>query len=453
VVTHEGTPPSVETLNQLLTPDGYAFAETPFTPAWRAYLGELLRALLVAGVLIAAFLALGRTGLSGLVDVSTGSSLPMLFVFGVLAGLSSCAALVGGMVLSLARQWLAAYPANASFAQKAEPHLLFNAGRLVSYALFGAALGAVGGLVQISEAVSAILVLIVAAFMLIMGLQMLGIPPFNRVQLALPRFITRRISDERRFQGRVMPFFLGALTFFLPCGFTITAQSLALVSGSAVRGGLIMLFFALGTLPMLLVIGLSSMRLLQTRTIAPLFAKVAGVLVIFFAVWTINARLTVMGLAPVAPVQAKAPVAAVTRAAPTQVAPATPTAVAVAQQLPATPTPLASRATATPVPAPASSGDLPPIVDGKQVVRMTASASAYEPRAFKVRMGVPVRLEVTDVGTSGCTSAMVFPGMFSGRLALTHGQTSVKEFTPQKVGTFKYSCWMGMVTGSIQVVE
>ena len=41
------------------------------------------------------------------------------------------------------------------------------------------------------------------------------------------------------FKGKYMPIIMGALTFFLPCGFTITAQGLALASGNIIQGSLI----------------------------------------------------------------------------------------------------------------------------------------------------------------------------------------------------------------------
>lgn len=450
----ERLPPSVETLNQIFVADGYVFSNQPFPQTRRGDLIELLRAILIGGALITAFLALEGTGLTGAISIDQNSSLAALFIFGILAGLSSCAALVGGMVLSFSRQWLSCCPVGASFFRKAEPHLLFNVGRLVSYAFFGAVLGAVGGLFDFSGKISGALVVAVALLMIVLGLQMLGMPPFTRFRLALPKFITRRISDEQRFQGRVMPFVLGALTFFLPCGFTVTAQGLALLSSNALQGGLIMLAFALGTLPMLLVIGLSSTQLLQARATSSLFTKVAGIVVLFFAVWTIQARLTVLGLAPLQRLRAQVSQAAAVQVIQTQpaqlsVTQTNPTRSPQAQQPQGNPSTSAPTLTAPIGP----SGDLPPLVDGKQVVRMTASATSYEPRTFKIKVGIPVRLEITDVGTSGCTNAMIFPAFFPERIKLTRGQITVKEFIPQKVGVFKYSCWMGMVTGTVQVVE
>jgi sulfite exporter TauE/SafE len=93
-----------------------------------------------------------------------------------------------------------------------------------------------------------------------------------------------------------MPFLMGAFTFFLPCGFTITAQGLALISGNAIQGALIMTLFALGTLPTLLFIGLSSVKFLQKPHLSEKFLKIAGVLVLFFALYNINFQLNVLGV-------------------------------------------------------------------------------------------------------------------------------------------------------------
>jgi len=96
---------------------------------------------------------------------------------------------------------------------------------------------------------------------------------------------------------------------------------------------------------------------------------------------------------------------------------------------------------------------LPPIIDGKQVIRMKASSYGYYPNYFKVKVGVPVRWEIEDVGTSGCTNAIISKGLFPDEITLTPGQISVKEFIPEKPGKYKFSCWMGMVSGIIEVVD
>jgi plastocyanin domain-containing protein len=43
--------------------------------------------------------------------------------------------------------------------------------------------------------------------------------------------------------------------------------------------------------------------------------------------------------------------------------------------------------------------------------------------------------------------------LFDGEIRLTPGRTSRREFTVDKPGRYKFSCWMGMVTGVMNVVE
>jgi len=235
----------------------------------------------------------------------------------------------------------------------------------------------------------------------------------------MPKFMTRLIANESNFKGRYMPFLMGAFTFFLPCGFTITAQGLALISGSAIQGGLIMLLFALGTLPMLLFIGLSSVKFSQKPHLSNRFLKVAGILVLFFALYNINFQLNVLGISSLSD--------------------------------------LGINSSQSSISAKNNSSQneegLPPIVDGKQILKMDASSSGYSPNYFKVRAGVPVRWEITDTGTSGCTNAVISKNLFDGEIPLTPGQTSIKEFTPAQPGKYKFSCWMGMISGIIEVVD
>ncbi|PIT97538.1 hypothetical protein COT77_01035 [Candidatus Berkelbacteria bacterium CG10_big_fil_rev_8_21_14_0_10_41_12] len=281
----------------------------------------------------------------------------------------------------------------------------------------GGLFGLLGSTFKLSPTTFSILVVIISAVMILLGLQMLGVKALQKFQISAPKGLTRYIADESHFKGKYMPSILGALTFFLPCGFTITAQSLALISGSFWQGSLIMLTFALGTLPMLAVIGFSSVKFLSSAESSAKFLRVAGTIVVFFALFNINSQMNILGLPSLNDLKVNS-------------APASSSGQGVA----------------------ASEGDLPPIVDGKQVVKMEATSLRYTPDTIKVRAEIPVRWEIKDNGTSGCTNAIISKGLFSDSIALTNGQTSVKEFTPSKPGKYKFSCWMGMVSGTIEVV-
>ncbi len=300
VIEYEGGKPSISTLNTIFRKDNYTFSENKFIgeevsgksdSANTTFLGFAITA-----VIIMIFLLLDKLGISGLFNISSKSSLISFFGFGILAGLSSCAALVGGMVLSLSKQWNELYSPEDSSVRKLQPHILFNAGRILSYAVFGGILGLIGSRLALSFTVTAWLVVVISLLMVGLGLQMLGVRTFRRFQLGLPKFITRSIADEKKFRGKYMPFVMGVLTFFLPCGFTITAQTIALLSASAIQGAVIMGFFALGTAPMLLVIGVSSVKFFSKPHLALVFSKVAGFLVLFFALWNIYSQMNVLGL-------------------------------------------------------------------------------------------------------------------------------------------------------------
>lgn len=419
LINYEGEKPSSEKLNKFFEREGYTFSDQPKKVTNNFKPKEFFITLAIGLLIIIGFIGLNKLGLSGLINVSSKSSLPMFFVFGLVAGISSCAALVGGIILSMSKQWMQLYSETDSTWKKIQPHLIFNAGRIISYAFFGMLLGMIGSKLNFSLKFGPILVIVVSVMMIFLAFQMFGLKAFRKFQFTLPKFITRFIANESNFKGRYMPFLMGAFTFFLPCGFTITAQGLALISGSAIQGALIMFLFALGTLPMLSIIGLSSVKFSQKPHLFERFLKVAGILVLFFALYNINFQLNVLGASSLSDLKINSDQAS---------------NIVKDNSIP-------------------SEDGLPPIIDGKQILKMDASASGYSPNYLKVRVGIPVRWEITDKGTSGCTNAVISKDLFEGNIPLTLGQTSVKEFTPEKVGKYKFSCWMGMVSGVIEVVN
>ncbi|MCG2686430.1 sulfite exporter TauE/SafE family protein [Candidatus Parcubacteria bacterium] len=415
-IYYKGKQISLEQINKLFKDNGYIFSENPLKkePKIKRTPTQYLQVLGAVFFLLVGFVFLARSPLASRVTVNSTSSLPAFFVFGLVAGMSSCAALIGGLVLSMSKQWSDLYSPQSSSWQKFQPHLLFNFGRLISFALLGGVLGALGGKVlQTSVLLTSLLGLSVSVMMFLLALQMLEVPGFERFQFRLPKALSKYVADETNFSGRYMPFLLGALTFFLPCGFTITAQGLALTSSSSLQGSLILLLFALGTLPMLLIIGFSSVRFATKPHLSDRFMRAAGLVVLLFAFYNFNSQLNVLGLPSMSDVTfAKSP------AGETQT----------------------------------TEDGFPPIIDGKQLLQMDALAYGYEPNEFKVRLGVPVRWEITNKGVSGCTNAVVSRDLFSGQIDLNK-ELAVKEFTPTRAGRYKFSCWMGMVSGTITVVD
>ncbi len=416
VVGYASRPPKLTQMNEWLRKDGYRLSEHPAKVRPRLQLWLVVSLPLAV---IGFFLLAESMGWTSAVNITAQSSLPAFFLFGLLAGFSSCGALVGSLVLSLSSRWSLATVGKTKSPASLLPHLWFHLGRLITYVFLGGLLGWVGSALRLSPLVASFFALAMVLVMVILGMQMVGVRALQRLPLSFTGGIARQAAGIGRGDRKLGPFMLGASTFFLPCGFTLTAQGLAILSGNPLNGALILGLFAFGTFVPLALISFTSARLLNSQRWRASFLKAAGVLVLFFALFTFNNQLNALGLPSlsnllVAPSSASAFMTS------------TKASVAVS---------------------------LPPILDGVQVLKMKASSRGYTPNALVVRAGVPIRWEIEDVGTSGCTNAIVSRNLFTGESDLTLGQTSVVESTIPRPGEYKFSCWMGMIWGSIEAVE
>jgi hypothetical protein len=136
----------------------------------------------------------------------------------------------------------------------------------------------------------------IALIMASLGLRILRIVPKKYCTIPLPQSWMKRLKDLSASRNPFAPFLLGALTFFLPCGFTQSMQLLALGSGSFLMGGLIMLTFALGTLPSLLGISLASA--FATGRAARIFTLSSGCAVLLLGVLNLQSGFVLMGIDP-----------------------------------------------------------------------------------------------------------------------------------------------------------
>ncbi len=211
------------------------------------------------------------------------------FIIGLIASVSSCLAIVGGIILSLSAK--VAQDDQKENGSTKKPLFLFHAGRLVGFALLGGVLGIVGQTIGINFVFSAILGLVASAVMILLGLNLVGV--FKRNKFTLPSHL---LSFFRKVEHATFaPILIGIGTFFLPCGFTQSMQVAAISSGSFVSGFLIMFSFALGTLPMLALLSFGSASFAGGRH-APLFFKSAGVVVIGLGIFALLAGLAGLGI-------------------------------------------------------------------------------------------------------------------------------------------------------------
>jgi|SRR5680860_900291 len=248
--------------------------------------GEIYTALAVGILFLALFIFLQK---SRILNPGLGEEFNLwtaLFL-GIIASLSSCLAIVGGLILSLSAK--ISQDINSS-----KPIYSFHLGRLLSFMVFGGILGAIGDAIAVSHEVSTVFGLIAAIIMIVLGINLLGLSNFfKRFQITLPRHAFDFIKKIE--SGSLAPFLIGASTFFLPCGFTQSMQIMALSSGSILQGSLIMTIFALGTLPILAIISFSSFKFAHTKN-ASLFFKSSGVIVIGFGIFALFSGLASLGI-------------------------------------------------------------------------------------------------------------------------------------------------------------
>ncbi|MEK7228251.1 MAG: sulfite exporter TauE/SafE family protein [Patescibacteria group bacterium] len=246
--------------------------------------GVMWKALPIGLVFLGLFFILQKSGILNL-GIGGGTTPVTSFIIGLIASVSSCLAIVGGLVLSLSAK------ISQDNVSDKKTFILFHVGRIVSFALLGGVLGALGGALGVSFTFTAILGVIASVVMLLLGLNLVGM--FSKNSVVLPSGV---FNFFRKIEHKTLtPLIIGAATFFLPCGFTQSMQLVALSSGSFTSGLLIMLAFALGTLPMLALLSFGSASFAHGKH-APLFFKSSGVVVVGLGLFALLGSLAGLGV-------------------------------------------------------------------------------------------------------------------------------------------------------------
>ncbi len=210
-----------------------------------------------------------------------------VFLIGLLGGVH-CAGMCGGIVSALSLQ------SPLSAAKPRSPwtiHLAYNLGRIASYTIAGAVIGAVGSLgLLLDNWLPVQIALYIAAnlMMVALGLYLTGVTQTLAFTERAGQWLWRRVQPlTRRFlpvRGVAQAFPLGMLWGWLPCGLVYSVLTMTLLSGSAIRGAAIMLAFGLGTLPNLMLAGLLLVRfrsIVQGRALR----LGSGLIVLSFGLW------------------------------------------------------------------------------------------------------------------------------------------------------------------------
>ncbi|HUI67632.1 MAG TPA: sulfite exporter TauE/SafE family protein [Nitrospirota bacterium] len=179
----------------------------------------------------------------------------LAFTTGIFGGFGHCIGMCGPLVASYA---LAQASAPQPFLMRMAPHLLYNSGRITTYALIGGVMGLSGSFVNITgrlAGIQNIVAIFAGVAMIFMGLSIAGIGAKTAwiEKHNLP--ILRAAQTVLAWPSTLRYYPLGLILGLLPCGLSYTIFIASAGTGGLFPGLLTSLLFGLGTLPALLVFG------------------------------------------------------------------------------------------------------------------------------------------------------------------------------------------------------
>ncbi|MDD3414051.1 MAG: sulfite exporter TauE/SafE family protein [Lachnospiraceae bacterium] len=358
-------------------------------------------------LILAMFILLQQMGLTNIFNIfptaEAGTSFWMLFVIGLLTSVH-CVAMCGGINLSqcIPQSEIDKNSRMAAF----RPSFLYNLGRVIAYTVVGGIVGALGSVLTLTGVFRGIVQLVAGVFMIIMGINMLGVFPFIRKLMPrMPRIFAQKINSKKRKSKN--PLIVGLLNGLMPCGPLQAMQIYALSTGSAINGAFSMFLFSLGTVPLMFGIGVLSSVL--TKKFTSKVMTVGATLVVVLGLTMFSNGFSLSGLST--------------------------------HLMPSSTVSDASQINSSKI----------ETKDGYQIVKSTLDAGGYP--AITVQAGTPVKwiIDAPQGSINGCNNRMIIPE-YNMEYEFKTGENII-EFTPTKTGTFPYSCWMGMIRSDITVLE
>lgn len=303
-------------------------------------------------------------------------------------------------------------------------HLLFNGGRVISFTIIGAILGAIGSFFTLSTTFNAWITIAAAVIMVLYGLSMFGVVSLRKMNNFAPRWLYKITKDqaesdgESRF-GKFQPAVLGVLTTLIPCGPIQALQILALGSGSAMQGAMIMLITGIATVPLLIGVGGAITR--AAKSFRERMIRYAAIAILIFAVLTFDRGLALAGSSfSIVPDLNKVRESFAVMAGADDSG--------------------SSEVTAGTI-----------VKGGVQEIKIVADGrTGYTPDTVFAKKDVPVKLTVEYPGRGGCIKQFLIP-TFGVNVTLPDNGSKVIEFTPNKSGSFTITCGMGMYRGQLIV--
>lgn len=216
-------------------------------------------------------------------EINSVTNYGMVFLVGLLTGLH-CVGMCGSFVIGYTAK-------DAEHGRSVyRSHILYGAGKTISYALFGALFGLLGSLFRITPFFSRLSILLAGLFLIIYGLNLLNLfAPLKAIRIKLPATLSG-ITAKMRWKTR-SPFLVGFLSgMILGCGPLQAMYVMAAGLGNPLTGAIALAIFGLGTLPALTGFGFLARILSNSMTSRIIHAT--GIVLIVMGIMMFQKGLT-----------------------------------------------------------------------------------------------------------------------------------------------------------------
>jgi len=333
-------------------------------------------------------------------SIDNNASLFLLFFAGLLTGFH-CVAMCGGFLVSYTTK--NALEGHKSFYQ----HLIYGGSKTISYTIVGIIFGLIGSVFLFSPALRGGIAIFAGVFMIFYSMSMMGFKFFKKFQFN-PKFLTKVAS--KKYDGAYFgPMMTGLLNgLFIACGPLQALYIYAAGTGSAVQGGISLMAFGLGTLPVMLGFW-GVVNIISHKTIKKIL-KISAIVVLILGLIMLNRGLALTGTGyDFNSVISKAKVV--------------------------------------------NEADAKVLIDseGYQVINMEVDRDGWHPDSFVLQKGIPVKWVIDGKEITGCNNAIQVPKL-GLKFDVKKGEQII-EFTPEEVGVIPWSCWMGMIRGTFIVTD
>ena len=312
-------------------------------------------------------------------NIDNNLSYGMLFITGLLTSIH-CISMCGAINI------VATYNKENKFSIK-KP-LLYNIGRIISYTIIGGLIGLIGNIITVNDTINGIIIILTSLVMILMSLNMMNIINFK------PPHIKLKYKPNNSF-------LIGLLNGLMPCGPLQSMQLYALSTGSFLKGALSMLVFSLGTLPLMLSVGIFLSIFSKDKKI--LLNKIASVLILILSLSMLNRGISTLGI-----------------------------------NINSFNKNYNDYVKST-------------IIDDIQEVQINLTYGKYGDILVQKGKKVKLIINVDKKYLTGCNDTVIIKE-FNIKQELKEGENII-EFTPNKIGTYSMNCWMNMIQNNIKVVD